>query len=265
VPAHKPRVPELFDIKLRATRRDRAARIGAELFLYERAFDDCLERIALEPRRFDRALLIGCPECAWPQKTKAIAAAVDVRDPGPIFARSAGGSCITEDAWRPAEAGYDLVISVGTLDTVNDLRLALRLIRYAMDRNGLFIGALSGGDTLRQLRSAMRAADAVSGIAAPHVHPRVEASALSSLLIEAGFTDPVVDVDRVTVSYPSLQRLVGDLRGMAATNILTARPRFIGREAFAVASNVFAAAGNGGRTSEIFEILNFAGGTPEEG
>ena len=43
-------VPDLFDMKLRALRRDRAARIGPELFLFERAFDDCLERIALMNR-----------------------------------------------------------------------------------------------------------------------------------------------------------------------------------------------------------------------
>ena len=98
-----------------------------------------------------------------------------------------------------AEQAYDLVLAVGTLDTVNDLPLALRLIRYAMRSDGLFIAALSGGDTLPRLRAAMRAADAVSGLAAPHVHPRIEPSALAPLLGDAGFVDPVVDVDRVTV------------------------------------------------------------------
>ena len=252
-------------MKLRGVRRNRAARMGVELFLYERAFEDCLERIALQQRRFDRALLIGCPDPAWPERITTIAASVDVRDPGPIFACKARGTCIREDAWHPPEAAYNLVICIGTLDTVNDLRLALRLIRHSMNGNGLFIGALSGGDTLPQLRSAMRAADALSGRAAPHVHPRIDASALSPLIVEAGFADPVVDIDRVTVSYPSLQRLVSDLRRMAATNILTDRPRFIGRAAVAAASNLFATAGNEGRTAEIFEILHFAAWTREQG
>lgn len=252
-------------MELRAVRRDRAARTGVELFLYERAFEDCLERIALQQRRFDRALLIGCPAATWPERLKAIAAAVDVRDPGPIFARTARGTCIREDAWHPAEAAYDLVISIGTLDTVNDLRLALRLIRYTMNGNGLFIGALSGGDTLPRLRSAMRAADMCSGMAAPHVHPRIDAAALSPLLVDAGFADPVVDVDRVTVSYPSLLRLVGDLRRMAATNILSKRPRFIGRDAFGAAAELFVAAGDSGRTPEMFEILHFAAWASKEG
>ena len=57
-------MPDLFDMKLRALRRDRAARIGPELFLFDRIFDDCLERLALVNRRFERALLIGCPNPA---------------------------------------------------------------------------------------------------------------------------------------------------------------------------------------------------------
>ena len=258
-------VPSLFDMRLRSLRRERAARKGAELFLSERVFEDCLDRIGIQKRRFERALLIGCPDREWPKRMAAVADSVEVRDPGPSFAASAGGHVIVEDAWEPTESAFDLVLSIGTLDTVNDLRLALRLIRYAMPGEGLFIGALSGGDTLPQLRMAMRAADALSGAAAPHIHPRIEASALAPLLSEAGFTNPVADVDRVAVSYRSFDRLVGDIRAMAATNILAARPHFLGRAQRAAAAQAFRAAGDGERTVETFEILHFAGWTPKEG
>ena len=108
-------------------RRDRAARTGPELFLYERAFADCLERIELMQRRFARALLIGCPDPGWPERLRSVCEDVDVRDPGELFAQSARGSTLVEDAWLPPEQVYDLVLAVGTLDTVNDLPLALRL------------------------------------------------------------------------------------------------------------------------------------------
>jgi hypothetical protein len=256
---------DLFDMGLRARRRDRAARIGPELFLLERAFDDCLERIVLMQRRFERALMIGSPDPAWPERLKAIAGEVEIRDPGPLFASAAGGEPIIEDAWHPAPTAYDLVLAVGTLDTVNALPLALRLVRQAMRPNGLFIGAMSGGDTLPQLRTAMRAADAVEGAAAPHVHPRIEAAALAPLLEQAGFVRPVVDIDRASVSYPSLDRLVADLRAMAATNLLTARPRFMSKAARTAAKRAFAEAGDGGRTIETFDILHFAAWTGQQG
>lgn len=255
-------VPDLFDMRLRALRRDRAARMGTELFLHERAFEDCLERISLSGRRFEHALLIGSPDRAWPKRAKAAANAVEVRDPGALFAKHSCGEVIEEDRWQPPQGTYDLVIAVGTLDTVNDLPLALKLIRYAMRSDGLFIGALSGGDTLPKLRSAMRAADSLSPGAAPHVHPRIEAASLAPLLEQAGFVAPVVDVDRVAVSYASFDRLVRDLRAMGAANLLHSRPRFIGRRARAAASEAFNKAGDGSRTVETFELLHFAAWTP---
>jgi hypothetical protein len=97
----------------------------------------------------------------------------------------------------------------------------------------------------------------------PHVHPRIEASALAPLLAAAGFTSPVVDVDRAQVSYRSFGRLVADLRAMAATSILRARSRKpLSREALAAAAAAFSAAGDGERTTETFEILHFAAWTP---
>jgi hypothetical protein len=51
---------------------------------------------------------------------------------------------------------------------------------------------------------------------------------------------------------------------MAATNILTARPRFLGKAALVEAARAFAAAGTGGRTVETFEIIHFAAWTTKE-
>lgn len=241
-------MPDLFDKKLRALRRARARRGGPSLFLHERAFEDCLERIAIMDRRFERALLIGAFGNDWSERLRSAAAEVDIFPEGSA-----------EDTWHAPEAHYDLILAIGTLDTVNELPLALRLLRHALRPNGLFIGALAGGDTLPQLRAAMRAADAAAGAAAPHAHPRIEPAALAPLLEQAGFLRPVVDVDRVRVSYPSLGRLIGDLRAMGATNALVQRPRLVGKAARAAAENAFAESGQGtGRTEEIFEILHFA-------
>jgi NADH dehydrogenase [ubiquinone] 1 alpha subcomplex assembly factor 5 len=253
-------MPDLFDMKLRAERRDRAARIGPELFAFERMFGDCLDRLALMRRRFDHALLIGCPNRAWPERLREYAEQIEIADPGALFARSAGGAQLVEDEWTPPVTSFDLVLALGTLDTVNDLPRALQSIHGSLRPDGLLLGAMSGGDTLPQLRSAMRAADQITGSASAHVHPRIEASALAGLLGAAGFAMPVVDVDRVRVAYPTLDRLVRDLRAMGGTNILAARTRGpLTKTALAAALHSFAAAGDGERTTEVFEILHFAG------
>src|SRR5688500_20019465 len=128
---------------LRALRRDRAFRTGAELFLHERAFEDCLERIAAVRRGFTRALLIGCPDTAWRGRLKRFAGSVEVADPGPLFAGAADGMCIVEDRWEPPARAFDLILAIGTLDTVNDLPRALQLLRGSLEADSLLIGAMA--------------------------------------------------------------------------------------------------------------------------
>jgi len=258
-------VADLFDMELRALRRDRAAQMGPELFLLQRAFEDCIDRISLVQRRFRSALLIGCPDPHWPRRLGAFADQVAVRDPGRLWAQAAGGEQLMEDAWEPEPSAYDLVLSVGTLDTVNDLQRTVLAVRWSMQPEGVFLGALSGGETLPRLRSAMRAADAAIGGATPHVHPRIEASALAPLLAQVGFLDAVVDVDRAAVAYRSFAKLLADLRRMAATNILSQRARrALPKRALNAAADNFMAAGDGGRTTETFEIIHFACWSPPD-
>ncbi|MEO7603149.1 MAG: methyltransferase domain-containing protein [Sphingomicrobium sp.] len=254
----------LFDHVLRARRRDRAARVGPELFLLERAFADCLERLAIIGTPWKSAFLLGCPDPEWKNRLGTVAGAVAVADPGPAFARAADGATMIEDEWTPPDRQYDLILAMGTLDTVNDLPKALRALASGLQPGGLIIGALSGGDTLPLLRSAMAAADRIAGQAAPHVHPRVEASALAPLLQQAGLVRPVVDVDRVSVSYTSLRRLIADLRAMGATNLLDQRSRhYLGKAALAEAGADFASSASDGRSTETFEVLHFAAWKPE--
>lgn len=253
----------LFDTRLRAMRRDRAFRHGPELFLYERAFSDCLERISMVQRGFRSALLIGCPDPAWRGRLQAKAQLVDALEPGPCFAEAAGATVGVEDQWCATKPTYDLIVAIGTLDTVNDLPGLMQRLRRACRDGAFVLGAVAGGHTLPRLRSAMHAADQLTNIASPHVHPRIEAPALAALLSAAGFIMPVVDVDRISVSYSSLQRLVQDLRRMGATNVLRSRSRkTMSRACYSAATKAFSSIQDDGRTTETFEILHFAGWTP---
>ena len=242
-PPHKRAVTtDLFD---RDLLRKRQAR-GTERFLHERAIGDILERLSFVQRTFQRALLIGEIE----------------RDRVPTeFAHS-----ISLDELMTVEPGsYDLCIVVGEVDTANDLPQALLAVRFALREDALFIGAFPGGDTLPALRAAMRAADEHMGAASAHVHPRIEPAAFTNLLSSAGFSMPVVDVDRVPVRYDSLTDLIRDLRGMGATNVLKSRSRRpLSKAAASAAARQFQSSAVDGRVTETFEILHFAAWSPTQ-
>ena len=244
----------LFDHPLRALRRNRAVRIGAETFLYDRAFDDCVDRLASIQREFQTVLLAGCPNPDWPQRLAG--KAVTVLDPGPLMAARAGGQPGDLESLPFEPESFDLCLSIGLLDTANNLPLAAGAMNLLLRPGGLLLGAIAGGNSLPSLRRSMLAASA-DGQASPHVHPRVEPASLAHLLVSAGFSMPVVDVDRAELAYGSLDGLVRDLRAMGATNVLSARSRRpISRAGLASARSAFLNGRN--RAAEQIEILHFA-------
>ena len=79
-----------------------------------------------------------------------------------------------EDGLPSIGAPFDLVTSLGLLDTINDLPGALALIRRALKPDGLFLAAFAGAGSLPRLRRAMRAGEEAQGSgAAPRIHPQI--------------------------------------------------------------------------------------------
>ena len=255
--------PDLFNRRLRALRRDRAAR-RPELFLHDRAFAECLDRLEDIARGYQSALLIGIPDPSWRMRLAAYADVVEVEafDPGTLFASAASAIHGEEDRYDFGIAQYDLVVAIGTLDTVNQLGPALAGIRRSLRPDSVFIGALAGGDSLAVLRRAMLAADRATGPAAARTHPRIAPATLAGLLGAAGFVMPVVDVDCVTLRYANLAALVRDLRAMGASTSLIERVPARGRTWAAHAAAAFAAEAIDGRTEERIDLLHFLGWSP---
>ena len=244
--AHKRDVSRiLFDEHARKLRRDRAAKMGGELFLHARAFDDCLDRLSDIRTSFASALIAGCPDPGWPRSLSAIAPSVSTANPGSVAPRS-----------------FDLCLSIGELETGNDIQGMAFALRQVLRPGGLLIGAIVGGNSLPRLRAAMLAADRADGGAAPRLHPSIDGPSLAALLASVGFAEPVIDIDRVDVAYPDLDRLVGDLRAMGCTNVLTERSRRpITRRGLEIARTAFR--DDSDRTVERFELLHFAAWAPE--
>jgi SAM-dependent methyltransferase len=254
-----------FDRKLRRLRRDRAARrFGEADYLHRHAADELLERLDLVKRDFRRALDLGCGGAYLGSRLRERGLDVKAVDSGFAFASAAGGLQGDEDRLPFADGAFDLVVSVGALDSVNDLPGALLLARRALRPDGLFLAAFAGAGSLPRLKAAMLAADSAAGGASPHIHPQIDVRAAGDLLMRAGFALPVVDSEPLEVRFPGLFRLVADLRAMGATNLLATRSRSpLSRRALAAAAADFELhAGADGKTAERFEILHLLGWAP---
>lgn len=247
---------EIFDRAARRLRRDRAAPgWAAHAFLRDMMLDGIVDRLATVKRDFRDVLDLGAADGAFTLS----GATITRLDAGSRFA--AGGIHADEDRFDVPAASVDLVVSAGVLDTVNDVPGALALARRALRPDGVFLGAFLGGNTLSTLRAALREADPGTARA----HPMIDVRSAGDLLVRAGFALPVADVETVTVRYASLFGLIGDLRGMAASNLLVDR-RPLRRDTLARLAGAFAErADPDGRVAERFDIVFLTGWAPAPG
>lgn len=219
--------PLIFDRNTRRLRRDRMRSFGHEdRWMIARMAQDVIERLDSITRAFRTALILGsdfgylCPILI------ARGIAVTVADPGPRIAAAATGVHCDEDRLPFEAAAFDLVIALGTLDSIDDLPGALIQIRRSLAPDGLFLGSMMGAGSLPLLKSIF--ATVMPG--SPHIHPQIDVRAMGDLLTRAGFVLPVTDSDEVTVRYSRLERLVTDLRANGQTNVLASRRAVTKRE-----------------------------------
>jgi len=250
--------PEIFDRAARRRRRDRAAPDWrAHDFLRAAMLDGIGERLASVTRDFRDVLDLGCFDGAFAPPPGAAVTRIDA---GAVFAMQAGGIQADEDRLPVAPASFDLVISAGVLDSVNDVPGALAQIRRALRPDGLFLGAFVGGQSLGHVRAAFRAAERERPAA--RFHPMIDVRSAGDLLVRAGFALPVADGETLSVRYPDLFRLIADLRGMAASNVLRDRVPLT-RGILTAAAQAFAErADPDGRIAERFDLIFLTGWAP---
>jgi len=250
--------PRIFSPTRRRARRARARALQAQgdaaRWFFEDMADDVIERLGFLRHEVRRALVVG--DLAEVVGPALVALGAEVVRADPV----AGPGVLRLDEERPwAESGvaggFDLLVSVGTLDTVNDLPGALIHARMALAPGGLFLAAFAGAGSLPVLRAAMQAADGERPAA--RMHPAVDVRAGAQLLQRTGFGYPVADAHTLSLAYRSVERLLGDLRAQALGSVLADVAPLVAlgavREAF------LAGADADGRVVETVEVVTLSG------
>lgn len=181
-----------------------------------------LERLAdIKRPSFERALWVGGGDAQALCALKTI---------GHLDVRHVGVEGETEHFPHEA-ASLDLVVFNGTLHRVNDLPGVLVQIRRALKPDGLFLCALTGGETLHELRDCLtRAEMALHNGGAARIHPMIDLPTLAGLMQRAGFALPVTDTEIKTIFYKKMNSLLKDIKASGEGNILTQKSkRYVGR------------------------------------
>ena len=123
-----------------------------------------------------------------------------------------------------------------------------------IDTGGLVLFSSLGPDTLRELRHAWGAAGTAG--AANRVHPFIDMHDIGDMLVHAGFADPVMDMETITLTYRDVDALVADLRGAGAAGSHVARPRGLtGRRLWRAMRDAYESLRHQGTLPATFEIV----------
>ncbi len=238
-------------------RRRSASMKNAERPLWKHLADDIAERLALVTRNFENILLIGPAHAELAtiflgQSVRLVSLALDADDSS------------REDLIDLDDASFDLVICIGTLDSLNDLPGGLIKLRRLLRPDGLFLSCMFAAGTLAAIKRAMQFAD--GGRATPHVHPQVDLRSAADLLARAGFALPVADIDTVQIAYGDWRTLLSDIRAHGLGNAMAGPRHFLGKDYAARLDAAWDSMRNGmGKVPETIAWVNFSGWAPSIG
>ncbi len=119
-----------------------------------------------------------------------------------------------------ADASLDMVWSNLAIQWCNDLDAAFTDIHRVLLTDGLLIFSTLGPDTLKELRAA-------SSMDREHVHVSrfIDMHDIGDALVRAGFSAPVLDVERITLTYNDVMAVMRDLKSIGAHNAADGRSR----------------------------------------
>ncbi|KAA2284135.1 malonyl-ACP O-methyltransferase BioC [Arenimonas fontis] len=119
-----------------------------------------------------------------------------------------------------ADQCADLLFSNLCLQWVDDLPAVLSEFRRVLRPDGLLLFTTFGPDTLIELREAYLAAGEE-----PPLSPFAHIQQVGDAMMAAGFRDPVLDRDELTLEYPDVHALMRELKAIGAGDARRDRPR----------------------------------------
>jgi len=149
------------------------------------------------------------------------------------------------------DASVELVFSNLMLQWCQDPDAVFRECRRVLKPGGLLTFTTFGPDTLVELRRAWAAADSRT-----HVNRFIDMHDLGDALVRSGLAEPVLDVERYTLTYAEVRELMRDLKDIGAHNANAGRPRGLtGKGALARMTAAYETFRRDGRLPATYEVV----------
>jgi malonyl-CoA O-methyltransferase len=153
------------------------------------------------------------------------------------------------------DASVDVIFSSLMLQWCDPPDEVFAEIRRVLKPGGFFAFTTLGPDTLRELRSAWEDADGAMN-EYNHVNHFLDMHDIGDALVRAGLSEPVLDVDRMQLTYPNALALMRDLKAIGAHNVTAGRPRgLLGRARLQRMQDAYEAFRKDGKLPATYEVV----------
>jgi malonyl-CoA O-methyltransferase len=255
---------------------DRAARSYDQVAVLQREIAGRLmERLMLIKQQPHRILDVGagtgyCSFALAKQYPKAQVIALDIAHEMLQFARGRlpiwqrlrpRHRFITADAERLplADASVDMVFSNLTLQWCQNLEQVFAEFRRVLAPGGVVFFSTFGPDTLKELRASWSQVDDYT-----HVSAFIDMHDIGDAMVRARLAEPVMDTERLTVTYQDIKGLLTDLKQLGAHNVTRGRPRgLMGKQAFAKFMDAYETLRRDGVLPASYEVVYGHAWAPE--
>jgi malonyl-CoA O-methyltransferase len=144
-----------------------------------------------------------------------------------------------------------MVWSNVTLQWLASLEAAFRDVHRVLRPGGLFVFSTFGPDTLKELRAAFAEVDGHG-----HVNRFADMHDIGDQLVYAGFANPVMEMERITLTYKDLKDLLRELKAIGANTVLDGRPNgMMGRRGWQRLQAAYEAFRHDGRLPATYEVI----------
>ena len=128
--------------------------------------------------------------------------------------------CADIESLPLASKSVDLVWSNLAIQWCNDLDAAFQEFYRVLNPEGLLMFSTFGPDTLKELRIATSGQKEITTVSR-----FIDMHDIGDALVRAGFSSPVLDVERFTLTYDDVKSVMHDLKNIGAHNATNGRAR----------------------------------------
>jgi len=149
-----------------------------------------------------------------------------------------------------ADNSVDMVISSLMMQWCPDLKQLFSEIHRVLKNDGLILFSTFGPDTLKELKKSWSVVDNET-----HVNTFTDMHDIGDQMLGAGFQSPVMEMEKLTLTYQTVTDLLRDLKVIGAQTVSARSKSLMGKDKFQLMIKMYDSYRKDGKLPATYEVI----------